>query len=466
MIVNSFDFLWIFPILFLAYIAILRFRKTHAMRDVNIFLLLASFSIYWFYNKTLTVALLAIIVVTWAGALAVKKRYRHSVAIVSVILSLMPLVAFKYYNFINDNLNHLFSLGGINFQLPGLNLAIPIGISFFTLQAIGYFIDVVKKKIPAEHNLADYMLFVAFFPQIVAGPISKAGDLLPQIKQERPFDATQATQGLKWLLWGMFMKAVVADNIGEVISLPLAKSLVFTSPTVLMAVVLYSIQIYCDFAGYSYMAIGIGKLLGFELINNFERPYFARSVTEFWHRWHRSLSIWLKDYIYIPLGGSRCSKWRTYFNILSTFLVSGLWHGASWTFLLWGGMHGAVQIGEKHTGLNKLPSKRWLNGIMMIYTFVIVTCAWVFFTHPDVGSALNTFKAIFTSNGRHTVDFTLPIILVTIVLIKDLADEYDWERLQFMKSRHTLVRWTTYTVLMASIMVLAVYGEEFIYSGF
>ncbi|MCM1075563.1 MAG: MBOAT family protein [Ruminococcus sp.] len=448
------------------YTAIEVFRGGRSYRPANLFLLLASYTLYWYYNKVLTLVLVGITLATWLAALAVQRRRRTAVTVTTVVLAALPLLAFKYYNFLNLNLTGLFSLGGMNLNLPGLNLAIPIGISFFSLQAIGYFIDVVKGKHPAERNLLDYMLFVAFFPQIVSGPISKVGDLMPQIKGQRNFNPERATQGLKLLLWGMFMKVVVADNIGDVITNPLMKSTTYTSPTVIAAVLLYSMQIYCDFAGYSYMAVGIGKLLGFELINNFERPYLSKSVTEFWHRWHRSLSIWLKDYIYIPLGGSRCSRWRSYLNILITFLVSGLWHGASWTFILWGGMHGAVQIGEKRFGLNKLKPRPLLGVIMCVATFIVVTCAWVFFAHPDINSSLKTFYAMFSSAGKHTVDLTLPLILAGVVILKDLADEFEWTHLQVLDSKYTLLRWTSYSVIMGCIMILAVYGEQFIYSGF
>lgn len=264
----------------------------------------------------------------------------------------------------------------------------------------------------------------------------------------------------------MFMKVVVADNIGEVIASPLAKSASYTSATVFISVILYSMQIYCDFAGYSFMALGLGKLLGFDLINNFHRPYLATSVTEFWHRWHRSLSTWLKDYIYIPLGGSHCSKWRTYLNILATFLVSGLWHGANWTFVFWGGLHGLAQIGEKHIGLNKYVPGKITKLLLMLLTFTVVTCAWVFFNHPDIASALTTFKCMFASSGKKSVDLTFAIILSSVVVIKDLADEYGWRHLQVMESRYTPVRWVSYCVLITCIMTMAVYGEKFIYSGF
>lgn len=255
----------------------------------------------------------------------------------SIVLTLLPLFFFKYYNFLNVVLSDALSLFGIGNGLPGLNWAMPLGLSFFTLQAIGYLVDVYKGRIEAELNWWDYMLFVSFFPQIASGPISKAKDLLPQIKAKRQFDYNQCVEGLRWLLWGMFMKVVMADRVGIYVNTIFDNYVHQSGLSCFVGSLLYTFQIYGDFAGYSFMAVGVGKLMGFNLINNFERPYLSQSVTEFWHRWHISLSTWLKEYIYIPLGGSRCSKVRNYWNIFATFIVSGIWHGANWTYIVWGG---------------------------------------------------------------------------------------------------------------------------------
>ncbi len=468
MIVNSFDFIWIFPIIFVIIIAINSLSARRRTRVANLFLLVVSYGIFWYYNHTLTLALAGVTLATYLGALAVRRFGKRKVLVaVTVVIALIPLLGFKYYNFISSNITSAMSAMGIDGKLPGLNYAIPLGISFFTLQAIGYFLDVANGKAEVERNLADYMLFVSFFPHIASGPISKAGDLMPQIKGERAFDADRATQGLKWLLWGMFMKVVVADNIGDAISSPLAHSAQYTSATVTLSVILYSMQIYCDFAGYSFMALGIGQLLGFELVNNFDRPYFSSSITEFWHRWHRSLSTWLKEHIYFPLGGSRCGKWRNYFNIMVTFLVSGLWHGANWTFLLWGGIHGGVQAVEKHFGWNKVaPKRRWLKVLKILLTFAVVTLAWVFFLQPSVGKAADTIAAMFTSAGNKTAPLLFPAVLAAVVVAKDLVDELGLRHLNVLHHRFAAVRWVSYSALIFMIMVFAVYGEKFIYSGF
>ena len=234
-----------------------------------------------------------------------------------------------------------------------MHWAVPIGISFFSFQAYGYLADVYYRRTDCERNLRDYALFISFFPQIASGPISKAKDLLPQIKSLKTFDADKATQGLKLLLWGLFLKVVLADRLGLYVDSIYDNYTYQTGFSLFVASLCYSLQIYGDFAGYSLMAIGVAKVLGFDLINNFNRPYFATSITDFWHRWHISLSIWLRDYVYIPLGGSRCSKLRTYWNIFATFLVSGIWHGANWTFIIWGIIHGVAQIAEKALRLQK-----------------------------------------------------------------------------------------------------------------
>lgn len=454
-----------FPLLFGLFLC-LQVWKRRPARSLNIFLLIVSYGLFWYYNKALTAVLAAVTLVTYLGALATEKYGRRVIAPVTIILGLLPLAAFKYWNFINTNLSALFSAIGAEWTLPGLNLAIPLGISFFTLQAVGYYIDVARGCQKAERNLCDYALFVSFFPQIASGPISRACDLLVQIKAERRFDAAQATQGLKWILRGAFLKMVVADNIGIVIADPLAHSYAYTSLTVALSVFLYSVHIYADFAGYSFMALGIGELLGFELVNNFRRPYFAVSVTDFWHRWHISLSTWLKEHVYFPLGGSRCSKLRSYVNIMITFLVSGLWHGANWTFIVWGGMHGIVQVIEKHFGLHRSAPKGIVRVLRILFTFIIVTLAWVFFNSADPGSACRTIGDMFISRGSRHTDWVLPVVLAAIVLVSDIVAELNIKSLRLLYHPHPLVRWSTYTAMTLSIMIFAVYGTKFIYSGF
>lgn len=390
------------------------------------------------------------------------------------LLALLPLLVFKYYNFINDTCYEVLSAVGLRFKLPGLNWAIPMGISFFTFQALGYMLDVYKKRIPAERDFLTYALFVSFFPSIVAGPINKASLLIPQLKAMRPyFDYGKAVEGLKMLLWGMFMKVVVADRVALYVDTVFPSYMNYTGLTCFVASILYTIQIYADFAGYSLMAIGVGKTLGFELTENFRRPYFAVSVTDFWRRWHISLSTWLKDYVYIPLGGSRCSKLRNYWNIFVTFLVSGIWHGANWTFIIWGIWHGVFQIIEKAIGQQKCEYGWFGKTVKILITFLLVNFAWIFFRMPTLGDATGMIARIFDVSLPKTIyvsgftDLAFVVFGVAMLFLKDLRDEYFTNRFRMFDNRHAAVRWCSYLFVMATILLTGVFGaDQFIYANF
>jgi len=392
-----------------------------------------------------------------------------NVCLITILLSISLLVIFKYYNFINDNINALLNLLHIQVELPGLNYAIPVGISFFTFQAISYFLDVYFKKIEAEKSLSDYVLFVSFFPQVSSGPISKASELLPQIKNPKPFNEIQATDGLRYLLWGMFMKVAVADRLGIYVDTVYSNYLNYSGFTTFISIIFYSFQIYADFAGYSLMALGIAKLLGYDIINNFQQPYFAFSITNFWRRWHISLSRWLKDYIYIPLGGSRCSSKRSYFNIFITFLVSGIWHGASWNFILWGALHGIFQIVEKALHLQKEPEKGFIiKAIRVVITFFLATFAWIFFRMPTLNDAIGiivhsvkdfTSFSIMTEQ-RTSIMLTLPILIAHDIYLEYLSGKQYWWN-------NDITRWMLYVTLFVIILIAGVLDSgQFIYVSF
>jgi len=354
----------------------------------------------------------------------------------------------------------------------GHHWAIPVGISFFTFQAIGYLADVYLKRMEPERDFLYYALFISFFPSILSGPINKASLLLPQIKKLRPwFDYAKAVEGLKMILWGMTMKVVVADRVALYADTVLNSYENYTGVTCFLASVMYSIQIYADFAGYSLMALGVGKTLGFELTENFRRPYFAVSVTDFWHRWHISLSTWLKDYVYIPLGGSRCSKVRNYWNIFVTFLVSGIWHGANWTFIVWGIFHGIAQIVEKMLGQQRCEYGRWGRAVKILITFLLVNFAWIFFRMPTIGEAVGVITRIFDLSLPMTVFVSLNLkyaaIAIAVLVVKDTLDEFFPGKAELLHHRHGWVRWTTYIVLLTLIMMAGVFGaDQFIYANF
>ena len=396
MIFNSFKFIVVFPLIFLLYYVIPAKYK----RARNLFLLIVSYALYVSWKPVFALVLLTVTVVTYWGGLVFDVRckkeevreilpsQRKRLMWLFALLGVLPLLFFKYYNFLNESISEGMAAIGMQFALPGLNWAVPVGISFFTFQAVGYLLDVYYGRIKAERNFLDYALFISFFPSILSGPINKASLVLPQIKNLRTyFDYGKAVAGLKMILWGMFMKVVVADRVGLYVDTVLPGYMNYTGVTCFIASLFYTIQIYADFAGYSLMAIGVGKLLGFELTENFCRPYFSVSVTDFWHRWHISLSTWLKDYVYIPMGGSRCSRRRNYWNIFVTFLVSGIWHGANWTFIVWGIWHGLFQIVEKALGQQKCEYGALGKTIKIVITFLLVNFAWIFFRMPTLGDA-------------------------------------------------------------------------------
>ena len=411
--------------------------------------------------------------ITYSFALWIEKhkdlgRKRKLLIVCGTLLAVLPLLIFKYYNFVSESISGLLNLN----EISGLNWAIPLGISFFTFQAVGYLFDVYYQRIPAERNWWDYMLFVSFFPQILSGPISKASSLLPQIKANRQFDYSKAVQGLKWMLWGMFLKVVMADRLGLYVDQVFENYMFNSGSSCLLASIFYSFQIYGDFAGYSLMAMGVGRLMGFDLVNNFNRPYLAVSITDFWRRWHISLSIWLRDYVYIPLGGSRCSKIRNYWNIFITFLVSGIWHGANWTFVVWGILHGFLQIIEKILGLHRTQTRSFSRIVRIFITFLLVNFAWIIFRMPAIGDAWNVIVKIFTDIASPILkvgntNSLLSFGAILIVIVVDLVNEFLPEKRLMMYSSNRMVRWGTYIVLSFVILLCGVFDAgQFIYVSF
>ncbi len=471
MIYNSFNFIVLFPLLFLLYYVI----PAKYVKARNMFLLVVSYLLYLQWEPIYGLILFGVTVITYLSALTVAKSTNPKrMLALGVLVSLLPLAFFKYFNFINDSITDAMAMVGLQFHLSGLNWAIPIGISFFTFQALGYLWDVYYKRQDVEYDFLTYALFISFFPSILSGPINKASLIIPQLKNLRPyFDYNKAVGGLKMLLWGMFMKVVVADRVALYVDTVLPNYMNYTGTSCFLASILYTIQIYADFAGYSLMAIGVGKVLGFELTENFRRPYFAVSVTDFWHRWHISLSTWLKDYVYIPLGGSRCSKLRNYWNIFVTFLVSGIWHGANWTFIVWGCMHGVFQIIEKMLGQQKNNYGKLGKTIKIAITFLLVNFAWIFFRMPTLADACGVISRIF--------DLSLPMVIykpensniffmafgVLLLFLKDLGDEFFANQFKLFDSHKAVVRWCSYVLIMVMIMLMGVFSaDQFIYANF
>jgi D-alanyl-lipoteichoic acid acyltransferase DltB (MBOAT superfamily) len=359
-------------------------------------------------------------------------------------------------------------------------LILPVGISFYTFQTLSYVIDVYRGDVDVENNFGIYAAYISFFPQLVAGPIERARNLLPQIKGRKSFDYEQATYGLKLIAWGLFKKMLIADMLSPYVDQVFSDVGSYGGLSLIIASVFFSFQIYCDFSGYSDMAVGIAKLFGIDIMFNFRAPYFAKSVREFWSRWHISLSTWFRDYVYIPLGGNRCTKLRNSFNLMITFLVSGLWHGANWTFIVWGGIHGVAQIIEKRF-IKKKP------GIIgNIFVFALVVVAFVFFRAETIGDAfyviIHYFDGIFAPaeyirNGYIALGITavtfikLAIPLVMLIIYDHVSLKTDV--ICAINSKNVIVRWSMYVAFVLMIMFYIQYfmgngnvAQKFIYFDF
>lgn len=469
---NSFNFWLLFPLVFVFYWVIP--AKLTTLR--KIVLLVVSYLLYMNWKPAFALVLLGVTLITYLGGRLFENNVEKKKKIVwsLTLLGILPLLVFKYYNFLNDSISAGLASVGLQFALPGLNWAIPVGISFFTFQAVGYMLDVYHGRVKAEKNLLDYLLFVSFFPQVTSGPISTAEELMPQIKSSHKFDYKQGVQGLKLLLWGMFIKLVVADRLGMFVDTVYGNYIHYNGTACFVASIFYTIQIYCDFAGYSLMAIGIAAILGFNLINNFKRPYFAISITDFWKRWHISLTRWLTRHVYIAMGGNRCSKLRQYWNIMVTFLVSGIWHGANWTFVFWGAMHGVLQIIEKSFGWQKYDGKnRAVKAGRIVVTFLLVNFAWVFFRMPYIGDAFAVIGKMFTDIGffdiRHGFGTAAGVVMammgLAVLAFKDIREEFFPTRMMWLNN--PVARMMCYVILFCMILTIGVLdGSQFIYVSF
>lgn len=487
MVFNSFSFWIVFPFIFGLY-WLIPVKYNHWRK---LFLVIVSYLLYMNWKPAFALVLLGVTLVTyWGGQVLQSEGFtvqnvqeserlkRNRLVWLFAILGLQPLLAFKYYNFLNDSLTGGLASIGLKFAMPGLNWAVPIGISFFTFQAVGYMLDVYHGRVKAEKNLLDYILFVSFFPQITSGPISTAKELMPQIKVSHSFSYEQGRDGLKLLLWGMFVKVVIADRVGMLVDTVYGNYQFYSGNICMLASFFYTIQIYCDFAGYSWMAIGIAKTLGFDLINNFRQPYFATSITDFWKRWHISLTRWLTTHVYIGLGGNRCSKLRLYWNIMVTFLVSGLWHGANWTFVFWGFIHGILQIIEKILGID--PKGRYsdtrfiksLSLVRVLVTFILVNIAWIFFRMPTIGDAFDVIgKMVHDRGSLNIVDIytgSAPVFIVIVgILLLVLHDLVKECGLKWSFLRKPVFQWCWFIILFILIMATGVLdGGQFIYASF
>ncbi|MDE6394441.1 MAG: MBOAT family protein [Duncaniella sp.] len=473
MIFNSFQFIWLFPLIFVIYWAVRSGNRGYFFAKYA--LLAISYGVYLQWSLTFGAILLTVTAITYISARILSvtdtPSRRKAVIWIGVLATLAPLILFKYFNFITQAGASVLAWIGIDTPPQSLSWVVPLGLSFYTFQALGYLWDVYRHKIKAETNWWDYMLFVSFFPQLLCGPISTAAELLPQIKTPRPFEYSAGVKGLRYILWGMFLKVVVADRLAVYVDTVYSSYTNFDGSSCALASLFYTLQIYGDFAGYSYMAVGVAELLGISLIMNFRRPYFATSVSEFWKRWNITLTRWLTTYVYIPLGGSRRGKVRTYRNILVTFLVSGIWHGANWTFILWGMIHGVFQCIEKFFGLNARVSHGITRAIRTLVTLLIVNMAWIYFRAPDIDTANRFIARIFTRwDGHLFIDsrtMSHAFAAIAIAFIVETWMEYGRRSFDKIFNSSAAIRWSAYCILMIMILTCGVLDSgQFIYVQF
>lgn len=469
MLFNSIAFLLFFPIVCVIYFSI----PPQMIRARNLLLLIASYYFYMNWQPAYALLLLTSTFVTYIAALGIgcfEDRRKKKICLVSsLVLNLAILFLFKYYNFLSSNISMGLEACGLKIDIPEFGLILPVGISFYTFQALGYSIDVYRGTTKVERDFATYALFVSFFPQLVAGPIERSNNLLPQFKQQHRFDYEAVLSGVKLMVWGYFMKLALADRCGIYVDAIFNNVDKHNGGSYLVASLLFPFQIYGDFAGYSLIAIGVARVMGFRLMENFRRPYFATSVGEFWHRWHISLSTWFKDYVYIPLGGNRVGKLRNYFNLLVTFVISGVWHGANWTFFFWGTLHGVLLCIEKALGIGKQKFTGIIKFFHWAITFVLVCLAWILFRANNLSDAMMVIKGIFTNPGVPKPEFANFIAIgmaMTILLIKEFADEYQWP-VRVADSKSWIVRHVYLVMMIAYIILFGVLGgDQFIYFQF
>jgi alginate O-acetyltransferase complex protein AlgI len=481
MLFNSFTFFLFFPIVTAGF-----FILNHRFRWL--WLLLASCFFYMYFKPEYILILFFTIIIDYYVGIYLErysdKRKKKLLLVLSLIANIGILAIFKYYNFLNGNITGLYALFGKTNPIPYLDIILPIGLSFHTFQAMSYTIEVYRGNQPAEKKFGIYALYVMFYPQLVAGPIERPQNIIYQFYQKKTFIPSQVIEGLKRMLWGLFKKVVIADNVAMLVDK------FYNDPTTngigyLIASILFSFQIYCDFSGYTDIALGAAKTMGFDLLENFNTPYRSKSISEFWSRWHMSLSTWFRDYLYIPLGGNRVNTFRVYFNLFFVFLMSGLWHGAGWNYIVWGSLHGFYLIFALSTKNIRqkigsfLPdlNTKMKSFIQVITTFILVTFAWIFFRINDWEKAIVVIKkigGIKLEKINTLLDATLSqvnlghffficLLLFVYVLIDKKMDDVMKRKIFFTKKSNYLV----YSTLLVSLILFGFWGKiNFIYFQF
>ena len=482
MLFNSIGFMFFMPLVLVAYFCIPK-------RWRYILLLIASYFFYMCWDSQYAILIAFSTIVTYFGGVLLgyadeqqkNARIKKWIVIASVMCNIFVLGYFKYFEFGVRTIENILRTIGFEVSTHTFNIMLPVGISFYTFQALSYVIDVYKGEVKAEKNILKYALFVSFFPQLVAGPIERSKNLLKQVQEVHEiklWNLERIISGAIYMIWGYFMKMVIADRAAILVDTVFDEYYMYGSVELVMAVVWFAIQIYCDFSGYSMIAIGMAKIMGFSLMENFDAPYFSQSIKEVWRRWHVSLSSWFRDYVYIPLGGNRKGKWKKYCNLMITFLVSGLWHGAEWSFVIWGGLHGLYQI----IGELTLPIRSKISNALQVntecfshkllktfITFVLVCFAWIFFRADSVSVAFAYIGKIFTeANIWCLFDGTLYTLgldqleMKILVLSTILLFVVDWMKYHKKEMLDTVLlrqnTWFSWGCILGLIFVILVYG--------
>lgn len=492
MLFNSTEFFIFFPVVVTLYFLTPGNRRW-------LILLLASYYFYASWKPAYTIIIIASTLVDYFCGRAMgrfedeDKQKRRPFLYISLLSNLGILLLFKYYNFFNDSAAGIANALNMGYAMPAFELLLPMGISFYTFQTMSYSIDVYHGRIKPERHLGVFALFVTFFPQLVAGPIERAGNLLGQLKIEHKFEYERVVAGLRRMGWGFFKKIMIADNLALMVNQVYNNPTEFEGISFILATIFFAFQIYCDFSGYSDIAIGASQVMGIRLMENFRRPYFSKSISEFWTRWHISLSSWFRDYLYIPLGGNRVVKWRWYYNLFITFLVSGLWHGANWTFVVWGALHGFYLVFAILTARqrNTMADSLGLTSHPMLYkwmqvlsVFVLVNFSWIFFRANTISDAFYIIQHSFTGLGNISqvfaavnlehvlfMDQGLKVFAVSVISIIVMETVHMIQRngsvSQLIMQRPVIIRWSVYYIAIIAMLLFGQFGSaEFIYFQF
>ncbi len=482
MLFNSIDFAIFLPIVFLLY----WFVANKKLKFQNFLIVVASYVFYgWWDWRFLSLILFSTLVDYAIGRKLLNEENQTKRKILlwtSLVVNLGFLGFFKYYNFFLDNFVEAFSFFGYPINPQGLNIILPVGISFYTFQTLSYTIDVYRKKLEPTKNFIAFMAFVSFFPQLVAGPIERATNLLPQFYKKRNFEYDRAVDGLRQILWGLFKKIVIADNAAQLANEIFNNSADYSGSTLVLGALFFTFQIYGDFSGYSDIAIGTSRLFGFNLMQNFNFPYFSRDIAEFWRRWHISLSTWFRDYLYIPLGGSRGSTWMKVRNTFIIFVVSGFWHGANWTFIAWGALNALyfmplLLLGKNRVNTDTVAEGKYLPSLKEFFqigiTFGLTILAWVFFRAENISHAFTYLSTIFSKSlisiphfqgMGHGLETIILIMIFMIVEWIGRNEQFAIEKLGFQWKRRY-----RYVLYYSIIMIIYLYGgeqQQFIYFQF